>query len=103
MESHGRLHRLKIQLDGATTGDLDGMTDTLIRITESVRWPRSAASTSRTSRCPPSPKFVAWSRTNGMKTTGKIDPREDNPTAMAKSEEGNRISRDDAAGEGDQA
>ena len=52
-------------------GDLDGMTDTLIRITERVR---SAASTSRTSRCPPSPKFVAWSRTNGMKTWARSIP-----------------------------
>jgi hypothetical protein len=37
-------------------------------------WPRSAASTSRTSRCPPSPKFVAWSRTNGMKTWARSIP-----------------------------
>ncbi len=79
-------------------GDLDGMTDTLIRITERVAEVRRLYQPD--SRCPPSPKFVAWSRTNGM-NMGKIDPREDNPTAGEIEEE--TESADDAAGEGDQA
>ena len=99
-------------------GDLDGMTDTLIRITERVAEVRRLYQPDF-----PLPTFAeirrvvregkldpVIGRDNEIRRVvqdewdedmGKIDPREDNPTAGEIEEE--TESADDAAGEGDQA
>lgn len=80
-------------------GDLDGMTDTLIRITERVAEVRRLYQPDF-----PLPTFAEIRRVvqdEWDEDMGKIDPREDNPTAGEIEEE--TESADDAAGEGDQA
>ena len=80
-------------------GDLDGMTDTLIRITERVAEVRRLYQPDF-----PLPTFAEIRRVVQVvwdEDMGKIDPREDNPTAGEIEEE--TESADDAAGEGDQA
>lgn len=78
-------------------GDLDGMTDTLIRITERVAEVRRLYQPDF-----PLPTFAEIRRVvqdEWDEDMGKIDPREDNPTAGEIEEE--TESADDAAGEGD--
>ena len=80
-------------------GDLDGMTDTLIRITERVAEVRRLYQPDF-----PLPTFAEIRRVvqdEWDEDMGKIDPREDFPTAGEIEEE--TESADDAAGEGDQA
>ena len=80
-------------------GDLDGMTDTLIRITERVAEVRRLYQPDF-----PLPTFAEIRRVvqdEWDEDMGKIDPREDNPTAGEIEEE--TESADDAAGEGGQA
>ena len=80
-------------------GDLDGMTDTLIRITERVAEVRRLYQPDF-----PLPTFAEIRRVvqdEWDEDMGKIDHREDNPTAGEIEEE--TESADDAAGEGDQA
>ena len=80
-------------------GDLDGMTDTLIRITERVAEVRRLYQPDF-----PLPTFAEIRRVvqdEWDEDMGKIDPKEDNPTAGEIEEE--TESADDAAGEGDQA
>ena len=70
-------------------GDLDGMTDTLIRITERVAEVRRLYQPDF-----PLPTFaeiVAWSRTNGMKTWARSIPGKTIP--RRRNRRGNRISR----------
>ena len=80
-------------------GDLDGMTDTLIRITERVAEVRRLYQPDF-----PLPTFAEIRRVvqdEWDEDMGKIDLREDNPTAGEIEEE--TESADDAAGEGGQA
>lgn len=80
-------------------GDLDGMTDTLIRITERVAEVRRLYQPDF-----PLPTFAEIRRVvqdEWDEDMGKIDPKEDNPTAGEIEEE--TESADDAAGEGGQA
>ena len=80
-------------------GDLDGMTDTLIRITERVAEVRRLYQPDF-----PLPTFAEIRRVvqdEWDEDMGKIDPKEDNPSAGEIEEE--TESADDAAGEGGQA